>query len=114
MPIPTLPLTVREEQVINHLRAGRTTAKAMAHAMNLSPRTIEVYRRNILIKFGCHTMIELVRKLAPELAPDELKRSSFRWNGAHVRLAKMPTKSDEMVQEQTGREGGVRISKPAP
>ncbi len=39
---PAMPLTVREEQVVNHPRAGRTTAKAMASAMNLSPRFIDV------------------------------------------------------------------------
>ncbi len=60
---PTLPLSVREEQVLDHLRAGRTTAKAMAHAMNLSPHTVEVYRRNVLIKFGCRNVTELAFKM---------------------------------------------------
>ncbi len=60
---PALPLTVREAQVLNQLRAGQTTAKAMAHAMNLSPRTVEVYRRSLLIKLGCRTMVELACKM---------------------------------------------------
>jgi len=53
-------LTVRERDVLNGLLAGRAN-KAIAHELGLSPRTIEIYRANVMTKMGASSLSELVR-----------------------------------------------------
>lgn len=44
-------LTEREAEVLDHLLAGRTS-KQTAQSLEMSPRTAETHRRNLLRKFG--------------------------------------------------------------
>ena len=53
-------LTTRERQVLEQLVMGRTN-KAVAQALGISSRTIEVYRRNVMAKMGADSLSHLVR-----------------------------------------------------
>jgi FixJ family two-component response regulator len=52
-------LTAREKEVLEHMLAGRTS-KEIARALEISPRTAEAHRRNLLHKFGAGSAVELV------------------------------------------------------
>jgi two-component system, LuxR family, response regulator FixJ len=63
-------LTQREKDVLSLLMAGRSN-KAMAGDLNLSQRTVELYRARIMEKTGSRSLAQLVRmamdlKLAPQ------------------------------------------------
>ena len=51
-------LTVREEQVLKRILAGRS-AKQIGKELGISPRTIEVYRKNVLLKTQCANVLAL-------------------------------------------------------
>ncbi|MCY3818098.1 MAG: response regulator [Gammaproteobacteria bacterium] len=53
-------LTKRERQVLERLVLGRTN-KFVARELGVSPRTIEVYRRNVMMKMGAESLSHLVR-----------------------------------------------------
>ena len=53
-------LTNRERQVLERLVLGRTN-KFVARELGISPRTIEVYRRNVMTKMGADSLSHLVR-----------------------------------------------------
>lgn len=53
-------LTKRERQVLERLVLGRTN-KLVARELGVSPRTIEVYRRNVMLKMGAENLSHLVR-----------------------------------------------------
>ncbi len=53
-------LTTRERQVLERLVLGRTN-KLVARELGISPRTIEVYRRNVMVKMGADSLSHLVR-----------------------------------------------------
>ena len=53
-------LTTRERQVLERLVLGRTN-KLVARELGISPRTIEVYRRNVMLKMGADSLSHLVR-----------------------------------------------------
>ena len=53
-------LTRRERQVLERLVLGRTN-KFVARELGVSPRTIEVYRRNVMLKMGAESLSQLVR-----------------------------------------------------
>lgn len=53
-------LTARENQVLDLLVAGSTT-KMMARAMDISPRTVEIHRANMMAKLGAHHAADAVR-----------------------------------------------------
>lgn len=48
---PYIPLTRREREIISHLSDG-LTSKEIAQKLDLSHRTVEVYRAKLLKKFG--------------------------------------------------------------
>jgi len=52
-------LTDREREVLEHLLAGRTS-KEIARALDISPRTAEAHRRNLMQKFGVASAKELL------------------------------------------------------
>ena len=52
-------LTAREEQVLGLLGAGHTN-KVMARILNISPRTIEAHRMQVMRKFGALNTVDLV------------------------------------------------------
>jgi two-component system response regulator FixJ len=51
-------LTPREQEVFNHLLQG-ASSKEIATQLNLSPRTVDVHRKNILIKCRVSSLLEL-------------------------------------------------------
>ncbi len=62
-------LTARERQVLEHLIAGHAN-KAIAHALAISPRTVEIHRANVMAKMQVRTLSEVVRlALAAGVSP---------------------------------------------
>ena len=53
-------LTKRERQVLERLVLGRTN-KLVARELGVSPRTIEVHRRNVMLKMKANSLSHLVR-----------------------------------------------------
>ena len=53
-------LSPRERDVLRGLVAGKIN-KVIAHDLNISPRTVEVYRANLMAKTGSRSMSELMR-----------------------------------------------------
>lgn len=53
-------LSPRERDVLQGLVAGKIN-KVIAHDLSISPRTVEVYRANIMAKTGARSMSELMR-----------------------------------------------------
>jgi len=53
-------LSDRERQVLDGLVAGHPN-KTIAYDLQLSPRTVEVHRANLMTKMGAHSLSELVR-----------------------------------------------------
>ena len=54
-------LTTRERVVLAQLVRGATSKEA-ARVLNISPRTVEFHRANIMKKLGARNLVELVRK----------------------------------------------------
>ncbi|MGN6487328.1 MAG: response regulator transcription factor [Devosia sp.] len=55
--LPTA-LTAREREVLMHLMQGRTN-KQTAKQLEISPRTVEVHRTRIMLKFNAKNTVEL-------------------------------------------------------
>ncbi|MGH6738288.1 MAG: response regulator transcription factor, partial [Bradyrhizobium sp.] len=53
-------LSPRERDVLQGLVAGKIN-KVIAHELAISPRTVEVYRANLMAKTGARSMSELMR-----------------------------------------------------
>lgn len=53
-------LTARERQVLDGLVAGKPN-KAIAHDLAISPRTVEIYRANVMSKTDAASLSDLVR-----------------------------------------------------
>ena len=53
-------LSERERQVLEGLVAGHSN-KTIAHDLGISPRTVEVYRANLMTKMGARSLSELIR-----------------------------------------------------
>jgi two-component system response regulator FixJ len=53
-------LSARERQVLNGVVKGMAN-KVLAHELGISPRTVEVYRANLMTKMQAHGLSELVR-----------------------------------------------------
>ncbi len=53
-------LSTRERQVLNGLVAGKSN-KLVAQALAISPRTVEVYRANLMTKMNAESLPDLVR-----------------------------------------------------
>lgn len=53
-------LSPREQEVLEGVVAGKLN-KVIAHELGISPRTVEVYRANVMSKTGAHGLSELVR-----------------------------------------------------
>jgi two-component system response regulator FixJ len=62
-------LSERERQVLDGLIAGHPN-KTIAHDLGISPRTVEVYRANLMTKMAARSLSELIRMaILAELAP---------------------------------------------
>ncbi len=57
---PLDSLSLRERDVLQRVVEGETNA-AIAHALSLSPKTIETYRSRIMKKLKVHDTVELVK-----------------------------------------------------
>ena len=53
-------LSPRERDVLQGLVGGKIN-KVIAHDLSISPRTVEVYRANLMAKTGARTISELMR-----------------------------------------------------
>lgn len=53
-------LSPRERDVLQGLVAGKIN-KVIAHELSISPRTVEVYRANLMAKTGARSVSELMR-----------------------------------------------------
>jgi len=53
-------LSERERQVLEGLVAGHPN-KTIAYNLGISPRTVEVYRANLMAKMGARSLSELIR-----------------------------------------------------
>ncbi len=53
-------LSARERQVLDHLVAGRTS-KEIGRTLDISPRTVEIYRAKLMAKTRAESLQELVR-----------------------------------------------------
>jgi two-component system response regulator FixJ len=53
-------LSVRERQVLDGLIAGKSN-KTIAYDLEISPRTVEIHRANVMTKMGAGSLSELVR-----------------------------------------------------
>lgn len=62
-------LSVRESEVLNYLVKGNTS-KEIAKRLDISPKTVDVHRANILHKMQAKTLTELRRKLEERQLPD--------------------------------------------
>ncbi len=54
-------LSGRERQVLDGVLAGKQN-KVIAHELGLSPRTVEVYRANVMAKMKVNSLPELIRR----------------------------------------------------
>jgi len=62
-------LTRREREVLGQLVGGWPN-KVIAHALNISPRTVEIHRANVMDKLQCRSLADAVRiALAAGLDP---------------------------------------------
>jgi len=62
-------LSERERQVLQGLVAGHPN-KTIAYDLGISPRTVEVYRANLMTKMGARSLSELIRMaIIAEVAP---------------------------------------------
>lgn len=68
-------LTARERQVFDRLIIGRSN-KVVAHELGISPRTIEIYRRNVMRKMAARSLSHRRGQLGGvrERRPGRLKR----------------------------------------
>ena len=53
-------LSTREHQVLEGLVAGKAN-KVIAFDLGISPRTVEIYRANVMTKLKARSLSELVR-----------------------------------------------------
>lgn len=53
-------LTCREREVLQLVSEGYTTAE-IADRLTLSPRTVEMHRRNLMVKLGLHNQLDVFR-----------------------------------------------------
>jgi two-component system response regulator FixJ len=62
-------LSERERQVLEGLVAGHSN-KTIAHDLGISPRTVEVYRANLMTKMDARSLSALIRMaIIGELSP---------------------------------------------
>ena len=62
-------LSERERQVLDGLVAGNAN-KTIAYDLGISPRTVEVYRANVMTKMQAKNLSELIRMTLAVLPPD--------------------------------------------
>ena len=70
---PDVGLTRRESQVLDGIMQGKLN-KVIAGELNISPKTIELHRANLMTKLRVHNVVELARAVldGPPLRVDEV------------------------------------------
>jgi two-component system response regulator FixJ len=69
-------LSARERQVLDGLLAGYPN-KTIAYDLNISPRTVEVHRANVMTKMGAGSLSDLVRMaLMARALPDRCRTTA--------------------------------------
>jgi len=74
--IPVNEITYREEQILKLLNEG-LSSKEMAEKLNLSKKTIDFYRSNLMRKFNLKSSIDLIR-FAVQYFNSEKKGDKFK------------------------------------
>jgi len=64
---PDVSLTRRESQVLDGIMCGKLN-KVIASELNISPKTVELHRANLMAKLRVHNVVELARAVL-DLAP---------------------------------------------
>ena len=62
-------LTARERDIARQLMAGGTS-KEIGRELGISPRTVEAYRANLMMKMGAESLSDLVRMAIEARADD--------------------------------------------
>ncbi len=57
---PDVVLTRRESQVLDGIMCGKLN-KVIAGELNISPKTVELHRANLMAKLRVHNVVELAR-----------------------------------------------------
>lgn len=70
-------LSARERQVLEGLIAGHAN-KTIAHNLGISPRTVEVYRANLMTKMEAKSLSELIRMAVLAKVPSTFGSSGDR------------------------------------
>lgn len=70
---PDVGLTRRESQVLDGIMQGKLN-KVIAGELNISPKTVELHRANLMTKLRVHNVVELARAVldGPPLRVDEV------------------------------------------
>lgn len=66
-------ITVREADCLLHFAKGKTICST-AKALNLSPRTVEYYLRNMKSKLKCYSKAELIEKICDNICLESIKQ----------------------------------------
>ena len=61
--INDIKFTNREIDVVACIASGRVATKTIASFLSIEPKTVEVYTRNIRVKFGCSSRDSIVNYL---------------------------------------------------
>jgi two-component system, LuxR family, response regulator FixJ len=69
-------LSSREQEVLHGL-LDRRTSKEIAVALDISPKTVDVHRANVMRKMGVTTPAELLRLVGANLSPTDEFRQRF-------------------------------------
>lgn len=62
-------LTVREREVLDRIIEGKSN-KLIAEELDISVRTVEFHRANVMQKMRAESVAALIRRLSPDAAPD--------------------------------------------
>jgi FixJ family two-component response regulator len=72
-------LSAREQEVLHELLDGRTS-KQIAAALDISPKTVDVHRANVMKKMRVASPAELIRLVGPNPSPDDELRHPWQSN----------------------------------
>ena len=70
--LPCSLLTEREAHCLLHFAQGKTI-RSTAECLNLSPRTVEFYLKNMKNKLNCHSKAEFVQKIISDVSLDDVR-----------------------------------------